>query len=90
MNYTLQEIIQAIVGDTPTISITDGTYAILTRSAYYNAYPNQINTELFVPCVYYNVLEKTIDTHNTDEISFVENDVFVANDWICLNGITLT
>lgn len=82
MNYTLQEIIGALSYFEITI---DGTEALLTRQLYIDKYPNQINTELFVPILYYNITELSVNIVNTDVLTFTGYDLFSANDWVCMN-----
>lgn len=85
MNYTLQQIIAALSAQTITINTAD---AELTRQAYLNQYQNYINTAQYVPILTYNLNSTGININNTDEATITSNDLFTANDWVCINSIS--
>lgn len=67
------------------ITLISGIQAQLTREIYYTPYTNIVNFQQFVPIVYYNIIEKTLAISNTPSISFTQDDIFTADDWVVLN-----
>ena len=83
MNYTLKELITAL--QNKTITTDGGDLAELTRTSYFNQYASYINTGQYIPIFYFNVLNNSVFMNNTSTLSFIESDLFTADDWTILN-----
>ena len=84
--YTLSDALTALLVSTPaTVSLQNGVVAQLTRSEYYTPYSTQVNPQLYVPIFYFNIINAALTVSDTQNLSFTNNDLFVADDWIILN-----
>jgi hypothetical protein len=70
---------------TPSITLEDGVIAQLTRQEYYAPYTNQVNPQLYVPILYFNIVTFQLTISSTADISFTNSDIFIATDWVVLN-----
>lgn len=84
---TFSEVTDALFIGLP--ALVNGVVAQITRQAYINPYINEINFQQYVPIVFLNVIENVLTISNTATLNFSTTDLFLANDWIVLNGINL-
>lgn len=80
---TFADTLALLAADTITI---DGSVAELTRQAYYNQYTSWINTGQFVPILYFNVTNTSVNISNTEELNILSTDILTATDWIVINA----
>ena len=88
MSLTLSDALTNLTLPTPTIPLLDGVVAQLSRYEYINPYLNQVNYPLYVPLLYFNIINGQISIGNTAEVNFINTDLFVADDWTVLNQQT--
>lgn len=79
---TLQQLITSLNNNAITI---DSDIAELTRIEYYDQFYNYINTGQYIPILYYNINNASININNTPTNSFTNTDLFTSNDWSVLN-----
>jgi hypothetical protein len=84
--YTLQAALAALLLPAPTIDLSTGVIAQLTRYEYYLPYINDVNPQLNVPILYFNIVTGQITIGDTSDIGISSSDIFVATDWIVLNA----
>ena len=84
--YTLSVALAALLLPTPTIDLSNGVIAQLTRYEYYLPYVNDVNPQLNVPILYFNIVTGQITLGDTSDIGITNDDIFVATDWIVLNA----
>jgi hypothetical protein len=85
--YTLQTALADLLLPTPTIDLSNGVIAQLTRYEYYLPYITDVNPQLNVPILYFNIVTGTITIGDTSDIGINNTDLFIADDWIVLNAI---
>ncbi len=85
--YTLQEALEAVLLAAPaTVDLQSGVIAQLTRYEYYAPYVNDVNPQLNVPIIYFNIVNGQLTIGDTAEIGITNSDIFDADDWIILNA----
>jgi hypothetical protein len=84
--YTLSAALTSLLLPTPTVSLSTGVIAQLTRFEYYFPYINDVNPQLNVPILYFNIVTGQITIGDTSDIGITNTDIFVATDWIVLNA----
>lgn len=87
--YTLGEAIEALSLPTPTVNLSTGVIAQLTRYEYYLPYATEVNPQLNTPILYFNIVTKQITIGDTASIGITSFDVFSAEDWIILNAVVI-
>lgn len=85
--YTLQTALAGLSLPTPTINLANGVSAQLTRYEYYLPYINDVNPQLNVPILYFNIVTNAITIGDTSDIGITTFDIFSATDWIVLNAV---
>lgn len=85
--YTLQVALIGLSDPIPTINLANGVIAQLTRYEYYLPYINDVNPQLNVPILYFNIVTEAITIGDTSDIGITNSDIFSATDWIVLNAV---